>query len=353
MPLFLFFLLTWRFFITNNFFYYRIKPLASDVINKTSPFKKLNYIVFIKWNLINLWFLSFSVFLIKSDSINFFWNHLTFNNFKFWCFFFFIFMNLILFWYFKIITRNNLPQSIDFFFVLINLSIFAPLIFASNTFYTLFFIMEVISCFLFYKFAVSKIWFHANTSNNPKLKNKFSKNFPKEYISMLFFQFWSTFFSSVLILVSLLNLFYMLGTTEWVYINYLNSLNFSFNYFDNYNFFFFLFLPLLIGVVFKLGMTPLHLYKIEIYRGLPFITIFFYTTYFFLIWVIFFSYFFVFLLSTFSSFWVIYLTLSFIAGVIFVVSLLFDVGYVKAFFAYSTIINVTLVLLMLLIYLNI
>lgn len=47
-PLFLFFLITWRFFIVNNFFYYRIKPLAFDTINKTTPFKKLNYLIFIK-----------------------------------------------------------------------------------------------------------------------------------------------------------------------------------------------------------------------------------------------------------------------------------------------------------------
>jgi NADH:ubiquinone oxidoreductase subunit 2 (subunit N) len=63
-----------------------------------------------------------------------------------------------------------------------------------------------------------------------------------------------------------------------------------------------MFLPLLIGIFFKLGMTPLHLYKIEIYRGLPFITIFFYTTYFFLIWVVFFSHFFTFLLMSFNGF---------------------------------------------------
>jgi hypothetical protein len=353
MPLFLFFILTWRFFISNNFFYYRIKPLSTDIINKTTPFKKLNYVVFLKWNLINLWMLSLSIFIIKSDSINFFWNHLTFNNFKFWCFFIFIFINSLLFFYFKIITKNNIPQSIDFFFALVNLSVFTPLIFASNTFYTLFFIMEVISCFLFYKFAVSKIWFNINISNPTQQKNKFSKNFPKEYISMLFFQFWSTFFSSILILVSLLNLFYMLGTSEWIYINYLNVLNFNINYFDNYNFFFYMFLPLLIGVFFKLGVTPLHLYKIEVYKGLPFITIFFYTTYFFLIWVIFFSYLLMFLLFTFSNFWVIYITVGFILGVIFVISLIFDVRYMKAFFAYSTIINAVLILLILLIYFNV
>lgn len=352
-PLFLFFLLTWRFFISNNFFYYRVKPLSSDLINKTTPFKKLNYIVFIKWNLINLWMLTLVIFLMRSDSVNFFWNHLTFNNFKFWCFFIFILISSLLFNYFRIITKNNLPQSIDFFFVLVNLSVISPLIFSSNTFYTLFFIMEVISCFLFYKFAVSKIWFNTPTTTNLLKINKFSKSFPKEYISMLFFQFWSTFFSSILILISLLNFFYMFGTSEWIYINYLNIINFNINYFDNYNLFFFMFLPLLIGVFFKLGMTPLHLYKIEIYRGLPFITIFFYTTYFFLIWVIFFSHFFTFLLMSFNGFWIIYLTIGFIVGVIFVISLLFDVRYVKAFFAYSTIINIILVILILLIYFNI
>ena len=136
LPLFIFFVLTWKFFISNNYFYYRIKPLSTDNLNRVNPFKKLNYILFIKWNFSTVIMLVCIIFLFKSESLNFFWNHLSFNNFKFWFFFILIFLSGLLFAYFGILSRNNLPHSIDFFFALSNLVIFIPLIFISNTFYT-------------------------------------------------------------------------------------------------------------------------------------------------------------------------------------------------------------------------
>jgi hypothetical protein len=45
----------------------------------------------------------------------------------------------------------------------------------------------------------------------------------------------------------------------------------------------------LISVFLKLGLAPVHFYKIEIYKGLPFVTILLYTIYFFFIFFLFFG----------------------------------------------------------------
>jgi len=100
-----------------------------------------------------------------------------------------------------------------------------------------------------------------------------------------------------------------------------------------------LILVFILGVFFKLGITPFHLFKIEVYKGLPFLSIFFYTTYYF---VVFFT-FFIFLLSDFLNSFInqyyLFLFLVLFFGSIYVVVLLFDVTFLKAFFTYSTVIN--------------
>lgn len=89
----------------------------------------------------------------------------------------------------------------------------------------------------------------------------------------------------------------------------------------------------------KIGFSPLHLFKIEVYKGIPFISIFFYTTIYF---VSFFLYFSVILYNNLSFLINIYniiLILFILVGVVYALILLFDVNLTKSFFAYSTVVN--------------
>ena len=352
LPLTLFFFNIWKFFISNNYFYYRVKPLSIDKINKTDFFKKLKYGVLIKWNLLALVFFFGCGLAIKSDSLNFFWNHFVFTNFRFWFFIALLLINFLGFFFFKIIAKNNLPHSVDFFFALINLASFMPIIFSCNTFFTFLFVIELVSVLLFYKFVVSKVFFKNNNDLLENKKKKFIKLIPRQYLSVLFFQFWSNFFSTVLIFMAVIVFFAIFGTTEWVSLRFLFLINTNVGYIDNHVYYIFILIPLLIGIFFKLGMSPLHLYKIEVYKGLPFITVFFYTTYFFFSFVTFFSYLIMILLDFFNWYWVLFLSIFFVIGAVIMVCLLFDVQYVKAFFAYSTVINVLLIFLIVILYFN-
>ena len=101
----------------------------------------------------------------------------------------------------------------------------------------------------------------------------------------------------------------------------------------------FLIIVFLLSIFFKLGITPLHLFKIEVYKGIPFLSIFFYTTYYFSVFFIFFVYVLSDLLSTFVIQYYLFLLFLLFLGSIYIITLLFDVNFIKAFFAYSTIIN--------------
>jgi NADH:ubiquinone oxidoreductase subunit 2 (subunit N) len=155
---------------------------------------------------------------------------------------------------------------------------------------------------------------------------------------MVFFQYWVTFFSTIFIVYFYINIFYLYGTSEWFMLQFLNSLSVN-NTFADTNAARLLIMIFILSVFFKLGITPFHLFKIEVYKGLPFLSIFFYTTYYFVVFFIFF----IFLLSDLLCFFIVqcflFLGIVLLIGCIYTSVLLFDVSFIKAFFTYSTIIN--------------
>lgn len=155
---------------------------------------------------------------------------------------------------------------------------------------------------------------------------------------MLFFQYWAAFFSSIMFTYVILMYLYLYNTTEWVVLNFLNliqitSLTLDYTSVTLINF------VLIIAFLLKIGLTPVHLYKLEVYKGLPYITIFFYTTFYFLV---FFLFFFLLLLNYIGVFILTYwylLIVFILLGIFYTMNLLFNVNLLKIFFAYSTIIN--------------
>ena len=155
---------------------------------------------------------------------------------------------------------------------------------------------------------------------------------------MVFFQYWVTFFSTIFIVYFYINIFYLYGTSEWFVVQFLNTLEVESTYSSSSALRILVFI-FLISIFFKLGVTPFHLFKIEIYKGIPFLSIFFYTTYYFIIFFIFFLFLLSDYLAFFSNQYFIFLSLLLFFGSVYVVILLFDVSFLKAFFTYSTIIN--------------
>lgn len=329
----------WFFFIKNNFFTSRIKPAKTDKLTQTNVIKKLHYKNYTIWNVISLTLLFTVVFTFNGFQQSFWWNHFKITNFSLILILILLTLGIVLNMFVRFLPSININYSVDYFFTVGNLAILLLTIFLSNTLYTFLFVLELNSSLIFYKFVVSKFWFKSNKFSFLNNYTKFNKVLPKFYLNMLFFQYWVTFFSSVLILYALINLLLIYGSSEWVFIEYLSYSNFNILYFSNWFFFGIIWFSFFIGLLLKIGFTPLHLFKIEVYKGLPFISIFFYTTYYFLVFFLFFivlllSY----LYSVVSYWWFLLLSLIIFGGV-YIIFLFFDVNYIKAFFAYSTIIN--------------
>ena len=113
-------------------------------------------------------------------------------------------------------------------FSISNITILIPLIFICNTLFTFFFFIELVSSCIFYKFILSNFNFKKKNS-----KNNFYSIFSKNYINVLFFQYWTSFFSSILIVLSIYNVFIICGSSDWSVVNFIINSENQICYFNN------------------------------------------------------------------------------------------------------------------------
>lgn len=241
------------------------------------------------------------------------------------------------------LTNNNANRSGDFYFALINIIAFLYYIFYTATLYGLIFILELNAVFIFYKFIASSYWYRQSRAHSLS-SVKDARPVATQYAGMLFFQYWATFFSSILLFFALANIYLIYSTADYLSLDLLTSINTYMHYLDNPQYLMFIWFPIIMGFFIKIGLSPFHLFKVEVYQGLSFAALVFYTTFYFFAYMIFFSI----LMSAYMYSVkllvnnVIYIILT--AGTIYISTTLFDLTTIKAFFAYSTIVNTLLFL---------
>lgn len=114
----------------------------------------------------------------------------------------------VLIFFYKNIISQKVNYSREYFFSIINITLFFPFLFFANNLYSFLFLLEFLSTLIFYKLVVSKI--------NQKPLINLEKNifFSKKYISMLFFQFWITFFSTITLFYFFNQILLMVGSSD-------------------------------------------------------------------------------------------------------------------------------------------
>ena len=327
-PFILILLNIWFFFLKNNFLILKFNISNNDVL-KTSKFnKKIHFVFFFNWVTNLFLFLFLFLFLLKLDFNSFWFDHLRVDNFTLYLVLLLIIFCSLLIFLFKFVNEINYNYNIDYYFSLINICIFMVILFFCNNLFSTLFILELNSLLFLYKFSVSKFF------SKKKIKNKtlFESFLPKQFLNMLFFQYWINFFSSILLMFFIFNIIYFYGSSNWFLINILN--------FNHYNFkLIILFFIFSLGLLMKLGIAPNNLFKVEIYKGLPFISLFFYSVFYFFIFLLLFVNIIYKNLFNFNYYFWFFFFIFIFLGIFYTIFLIFDINFFKSFFAYSTIIN--------------
>ena len=100
---------------------------------------KQHFFIYININIFFIFYIFLFFYILRGQTINFFWNHLLLSNFVLYLMFCTFLINFILLIITKQITYSNVNYSYDYFFSLVNLSIFLPLLFLSNNIFSFFF----------------------------------------------------------------------------------------------------------------------------------------------------------------------------------------------------------------------
>lgn len=321
---------------------YSLSKFCSKQVKFTSFLKKTQYknlshsFVFIFF--IVLLFFFFYFFMLKGFQKTIFFNLIYLNNKSFYFTFFYIFF-LYFFFMFKgvILKTFFFKNNSDFLISLILLLFFSISIFFSNTLFSFFFNIEVLAILMSYFISSSKEFFLFNKDTSVNLELKSKKK--KEFFNTIFFNFWSSFFSSIFLLYSMLNIYFIFGTTEWSVLNFLLNISNENEYFYNKNNVFFIFFIFFLSCIFKLGLPPFFFFKIEMYKGLPLFITYFYSTFFFFSY--FSSFFFIFFIF-FTNFYIYFSFYFFVFAPTFILFFYFYLATydnLNCFFSVSTTIN--------------
>jgi len=329
---------SWFFFLKINLNFVRIAPSYSDKLLSSNILKKHTNNLFLKFSITIVFYIYMCFYLFRGFVKNILFNHNYVNNFNINIVLFCLTILLISYFIFLNTKYQNLLLNNDYYFSILNISIFIPYLFFSNSIFNFIFILEVISILIFYKFVVKK-FLYKKKKDFFKKKNINEKIFSKNYTNVLFFQYWVNFFSSVILIISVINIMCLYGSTDWFLLNLINLLNNNIFYTVDFEFNVLVWSSFFLSFFLKIGLTPSHLFKIEVYKGVPFMSIFFYTTFYFLSYFILFTMMVQVYLNSFkiNYYWIFIIFI--IIGLVFTITLLFDIKFTKAFFAYSTVVN--------------
>lgn len=228
--------------------------------------------------------------------------------------------------------------SLEYLYSLSIFFVMSPLLYFSASIYSFFFLLEVLGVLVVLLF--SSLTYLGSKRN---LSNEYASDTvnpaPARLITSLFTQFWISFFSTVLLILFLIVSLFVWNTSMYYELNAIivasnvapGTAHSAFIVLWDFLFIF--------GFFLKAGIAPLHLFKIEVYRGLPFFTIFIYTFLYFLSFFLYFIYMVHWLLPHILYYNTYFLELIIIFGVLYLSATLFSNRHLKTFLALSSILN--------------
>lgn len=165
------------------------------------------------------------------------------------------------------------------------------------------------------------------------------------YFNSLLYQFWISFLGAILLIYTLLIFLKNFYFIDWInleiYIFFLKNFNIN-----NENFYIFLnFLPLVFGLLLKLGLLPFFFWKPEIYKNFSLDVLFLYVTSYAFSVIFFFIFFvtnYLYLINFFIFYYLYYIV---IISLVFLPLFFYSITEVRVFLAYSSIFHILITII--------
>ena len=345
-----FFLLTYLTLFMSLLIYLLPVFLSSYNLNTSVKLKNNFYIISANETVLFLFVPLLCVFLLNfswsSSDLTIWFGHIIFSSFQSKMTYFIFFIFYVVLYFISTTTYYSSNEIYDFVITQFNFLYWLTLIFMSNSIFTLMFIIEVISTLIFLLITTSVFstaFFYKNI--NFDSKNFFQNTTPFTFLHSLFFFFWISLISSLNLFVFIIFIYKTLVTLDWFLLEHIfyyltNISNLKSLFLIGIVWFFIIF-----SIFLKCGIAPLFIWKPTFFKGLSFIALIFYISFFYFFLFLFLI---IFLTNYMHSLFYYYflINLLFVAlGLFNLFFILCESFYIKTFFAISSILNSLFVML--------
>lgn len=180
-------------------------------------------------------------------------------------------LNIFFFWTMKQINFSRVSIfKIEYMFTVLNIFFFFTLLMICTNLYSFLLVLEICSYLFFYKLMLIPEFALVRGYNKKQLNN---------YYILLFYHYWASTFSTFLYFFCFNLLVHKYGSVEFGLLCFLNTELRTTS--DEFLFISFV-LMFILCFCLKLGFSPFHFFKLQIYEGVGYSYLLFYTTYYFI-----------------------------------------------------------------------
>ena len=282
----------------------------------------------------------------SSCSISAWFGHLVFTGFQYKVTYLISFFFVLILASVSSLTYFSASEIYDFFITKYNFFYWLIIIFSANSFFTVIFIVEVLSTLVFLLLVTSvfsSTFFYRNISFDSSFF--LQSVLPYTFLNSIIFLFWVSLLSSLNLFVFLIYISLNLMTFDWflleyVFYYYVSTTTLNELFTTGLIWFFLMF-----SIFLKCGIAPVFFWKPSFFKGISMISILFYIVFFYFFLFIFLIYFLIVYLHELFYFYSIVILTFVLSGLVMLLSILCESFYLKTFFAMSSILNSLLVLL--------
>lgn len=285
-------------------------------------------------------------FLWSSSSLSVWFGHLIFTGFQYKVLYLILGFFILIIFCFASSMYLSSSEIFDFFITKYNFVYWVIMLFFSNSFFTVIFVIEVLSTLVFLLLVTSTFssnFFYRNINFNSKFY--LQSLMPYSFLNSIIFLFWVSLLSSLNLFVFLIFISVNLMTFDWFLIEHLfyytvHTGSLKDTYIIGFSWFFLIF-----SIFLKCGLAPVFFWKPTFFKGMTTQSLVFYIVFFYFFLFIYIIYFLLVYMHELYYFYSLVMLVFLMSGFVILLSILCESFYIKTFFAVSSILNSMLVLL--------
>lgn len=282
----------------------------------------------------------------SSPSISLWFGHLVYSSFQYKITLLIVLTFTLFLYLYSNVSYISSREICDFFITKFNFLYWTVLLFYANSFFTVIFIIEILSTLIFLLMLTSvfsSCFFYKNIDFSSH--SFFESSTPFTFIQSILFFFWISLLASLNLFLFLIFLYDKMYTFDWyimehIFIYFISISSYKDVYVLGLTWFFILF-----SIFLKCGIAPFFLWKPTFFKGMSFSSLSFYISFFYYFLFLFLIQFLTSYCHEFFYYFSLISMLLIFLGLFTLLFILCETFFIKTFLAISSILNSLLVLL--------